>query len=840
MLKKYIFGSVVLLLAALFVLTGCSQATDSDGGTVVYSQNYLFGEADAADVAAAVRSALDTKRAVILTDSVILTGGVGYLPARPPVASFGTVDVRVEGDVTVTAGIIVNAALANLTFEEGATITVQDTGVFIYRDADDGNHIITASDAVLTNQGRKVRYMENALMAVQGTDAHIAIPSYQIGSAFTADVAPHVQSIYVVDKLTINAGSTAVPGNGTVAGTPQFIALGEVDLTGSNGAVFAAIGTNFKFADTSTLTSSVPESVTLILPASPSAYFGTIKATTPITIAGPDSGGTTLINIGNIEGPETLTISDATSIATLSIGGVAESGKVAVSTGTIGTAVSIGNSAGSISVVVSTISGTVGIGTVSNAGTIAITAANLSGVVTIANNAGTIAITAPTTFSGAVNATSNEGTLTLNTGDSGSITGGGMIANNSGTINFATTAITTNAFDITTNTSTGVINFTKDFTPTVANFIKSKANNGTINFAASLTTSTALGSAAAANSIAGRGKVIFSAQTTFGAATIIDCETEFKAGLTKNTAGTLTLGGDFVTLDHGQIITLAAVTDKLILRPGTQIRVGETPVLAAGSGEVYITPAAGARLTAGPARTSETDPESVEDRTLILGNAEITDIDGDLRVLPDGYLRLAVANAITVNADTTPGTLTLEDGAFIELGFHASAGNGYKIIIGATQIAGIDGTASFLTATGGPITLAPNRISGSGTLAIPEESGSPTITVTSGTLTIAEANLNLQYHGSLNLAAAGDRIILEGGQVPGKITLGEETEYTVTTLNGKNIGTAAITGSGILRGSAETGSSTVGDLSGATPAGSLTITGPTSGTGIAASASVTL
>ena len=77
MLKKYIiFGSVALLLAALFALTGCSQATDSDGGSVVYSENHLFGEADADAVARAVASAKRTNRVVVLTNALEIRGTV--------------------------------------------------------------------------------------------------------------------------------------------------------------------------------------------------------------------------------------------------------------------------------------------------------------------------------------------------------------------------------------------------------------------------------------------------------------------------------------------------------------------------------------------------------------------------------------------------------------------------------------------------------------------------------------------------------------------------------------------------------------------------------------------
>jgi hypothetical protein len=823
MLKKYIiFGSAVLLLAALFTLTGCSQATDSDGGGIGLSENHLFGTASAADVKAAVASAQRTGRAVILTDNTTLAGpGAGSLTT---VASFENVAVRVEGEVTVTANIIINAAFASMIFEEDATITVENGGAFIYQG--NGDHILTAPA-----MGYKVRYMTDPLMAVQGTDARIAIPSYRVG-ANANDIAPHVTHLYVADKVTLDSASDLAG----LASITQIIALGEVDLVGNVGTLGTSYA-KFGFTADSILTSSVPENITIDLPVA--ASLAAVKAATPITIVGPATSITGLI-IDKVEGPDTLTISAGTSIAALRINEVAESGKVVVDTPTIvnggGTTVYglfvAKNNAGLITLNTSDPAGVAGrVVAENNTGTLNINTSdfkNANGLViprpanfpvvaapyTLAGsgvNSGTIAITAGT-FTGPVAiATANTGTVTLDVPVIGAAV---TIAANSGTVNFVTNNVTTAAV-ITTNT--GEVNFTKDLVTAglVGNFISSLGNQGAINFWGRLTTVNPLG-ALPGTPIAGNGKVSFGALAEFTKAATIGCDTEFKGGLTR-TDEALFLGGN-VTLDYGQVITLTDV-DNFTLGAGKKILVGGTPVLSAGNTNVVITPATGAKLTAGAARTSGDDDSYVGDRTLTLDTAEITAITGNLRVAGGAYLSIAVADGIDVGT----GSLTLEDGAFIELALHATNGDLYTVTLGDTVIAGQDAAASYLTASGGAVTLASDSISGNGTLLIPEESGSPTITVdplsSAGvTLTIA-ANLNLQYNGALVLTGGvGNKIVLEAGEPAGKITLSDETDSTVTSLNNTTIsdGTQAadITGGGVLRGTSETGSSTIGDISG--------------------------
>jgi hypothetical protein len=241
--------------------------------------------------------------------------------------------------------------------------------------------------------------------------------------------------------------------------------------------------------------------------------------------------------------------------------------------------------------------------------------------------------------------------------------------------------------------------------------------------------------------------------------------------------------------------------------------------------------AAETALTAGNARTSDDDDPYVGDKTLTLGDAAITALTGNLRILGGGYLSLGF------NVGVGAGSLTLEDGAFIALN---AAANPF-VTLGTTTITGDGSAVSYLTASGGTVTLAATRISGSGTLSIPGESGSPIIAVpASQTLSIAGVNLNLQANGSLTLGNnAATKVILEAGQTAGKITLSDEIEYTVTGLNNNVIATNGRVTGGILRGSAETGASTVGDLSGGAQS-NLVISGSGIATTIAAGAQITL
>jgi hypothetical protein len=834
--KKIIFGSVVLLLAALFALTGCSQATDSDGTSTVYSENHLFGTADYTDVARAVASAKNTGRSVVLTDQLTIVATAGL----PSVADFGDVPVRVEGEVTVgvsasTQPVIVNAARSTLSFEPDAKITVIGAGVFIYKG--DGEHIYTAAD----NSGYKVKYVENPLEGAQGTDARIAVPNFQIPAADAAgrfsNVAAHITHLYVLDKVTVNAASeNPGPTTGTLTpGRPGIIALGEVDLTESNSTAFIGAGNNFLFTREAFLTSA-PGNVTLGLPND--AVLPTVKALTPIAIAPP--AVTSSLTITRIEGPETVSINIGTSIATLTFLNVAASGRVDVrvpqinSLVTIGDVPSGGTNAGSVSL---TTTGT-GMGAVTifgnHTGSTSISTANLVGALNLAaatgKNAGTITVNAPT-ISGAVGVDINAGTINLTAATvlSGNVT----VADNSGDINIATPSVTPAVIAVATNT--GEINFIQELNSTLAaNFLKVPNNKNIINF--SLITATAAFGGTGADSIGGTGKVVFGGPTTFGGATRFDCDTEFTSGVTFANATKPYLNGN-VTLAYEQAITLGTATDGITLGAGKRVLVGPNPVLAAGNDPVTLAIAATGVLRAGtelPDDTLGEDPETfVGNKTLTLTGVPITAITGGLRV--PGVLRLGITGNIVGT-----GSLTLEDGGILAINGNTTA---LTATIGDTVITGpaTANTETRLIASGGPVTLAANRISGNGaTLGVVPDLGSPTITLSGSTKTLTIAGVNLDLYGSgsgagsLVIAASGgaagteNKVILANLPSPGRITLGDTTTNSITGLNGKVLeaGTydGALSGNGIVRGDSETLPTIVGDLS-AAPAQSLTITG---------------
>jgi hypothetical protein len=153
----------------------------------------------------------------------------------------------------------------------------------------------------------------------------------------------------------------------------------------------------------------------------------------------------------------------------------------------------------------------------------------------------------------------------------------------------------------------------------------------------------------------------------------------------------------------------------------------------------------------------------------------LTVTTGELRV--PGILSIDSAAGLTV-----AGSLTIEEGGTVA--FPAAAGT-FKLTIGDAVVITGDATESQLTASGGPVTLSPNSISGNGsTLTAVPEIGSPTITVSKaggGILTIAGANLDLAGNGSLaivGLNTTHNKVLLSSGKNPGRITLGEPTEFS--------------------------------------------------------------
>ncbi|MFP3091001.1 hypothetical protein LQZ21_11820 [Treponema sp. TIM-1] len=795
MLKKYmIFGSVVLLVAALLTLTGCSQATDSDGGTTAVSErNYLYGDANADDVRIAVQAAKDGNRIVVLGENLRLTGS-----STTEVADFKDMVIRIEKNVTVR-NMIINAAFATLSFDEGSEISLDTNAVFIYSGEPKEKLLKIVDNAT----AKKVKYVDNPLIGTQGTDQGIAVLEYTIGSDFS-NLHGSITNLYVLEKITIDAGSIAQPGDGKTAGIPRIIALGEVDLAASNARVFANLS-HFIFADSATLTSKIP-GLTLTLPSGP-VYLPAIDAPVPLTIEGP-SGAIGAITIGAINGPGTVTLSPANNqnITGLSIGSVSESGRVQVSvtgTGTLGATV-IGGNAGSISLSAAGLSGPVTIGT----------------SVSKTANSGTIAITIPTIAQTVRVEAANAGTISFDTGNLNAIV------------------------RIAENTTNGEVIFKRLLTLADVDYlIQAPANEGTILFQGNFIAGTgALGDPLISpnnivRNIAGSGTVEFAGTAAFNGTTNIDTNIVFNDNVNVVSAKTLDLGGD-VYLANGREIKLADSGSILTLKVGKRILAGTgaaaIPILAAGTTRAVITP--GTLTTLRAEVPVPDDDENLNYKTLTLGGGAIGSIGGELRILETGLLR----NATAITSIT--GSLTLEENALLVLAAPANT-----IGIGTTTLACPAGeTFARLTAVDGEVSLKPNAITGAGsTLLIPDEFPGPTITVGATALTLAGVDLQLQYDGALVLASTRS-VILESGAYPGKITLSEDTGTAYPgALNGTRINSgtgasnfAAINGIGALTGEFdETLPCTIGVLSG-TAKGRLTIAGGASGSTIVQGLSV--
>jgi hypothetical protein len=832
--KKIIFGGVALLLAAaLFTLPGCSQATGSDGAVTSYSENHLFGTADADAVARAVASARRTGRAVVLTDGLEIIGPTGNLsPLNSPTAvSFEDRSVRVEGRITIKGNVIVNGAFADLNFVENAGITVQGGGAFIYSGTQDV--IYTAAD----DSGFKVKYVANPLEAAQGTDARIAVPSYKLWTP----VASHVTHLYVVDKVTVDSLSETPVGT-VASGKPRIIALGEVDLAESNSAAFdyTPFGSGepgFIFARSATVTSSATGPVTMGLPAS--AALPAINADTPIVVTtGVSPANITMLIIEKAESPVTIS---AAQISALALNQVTSSGKVTVDTQSLNGTTTIPENAGEVAITAGAISGTVTIGTdtQANTGAISLTATGtLMSEITVTANTGNITISnthVTNGVGGAVKVKSNSGSLTVN---APAIAGGVTVDSNTKDLIFAVPSITT-AVTVKRNERAGNITFSKALNLTTVNLIVVPVNYGSVNFLGSLNATGVLGGNTPTTAIAGSGSVVFGGAATLGANTVIDCDTVFSGGLTA--LGALILGGD-ITLPYNQAITL---NGAFTLRSDKRILVGASspiPVLAAGNKDVVITPTAGAKLAA--ISKDPDDEEDLNDRTLHVTTKSLTDFTNNLLVKAGGILSVDVASGLNVGVT---GVLTLEEGAMLAI---PAAGTANSVVLGDTRISGTAaGADSRLTARNGPVSLAANKLSGKGsTLAMVEDLGNGTITAGGASLDIEGLNLDLSLNGILKIpgnATARKVTLIAGTANPGRITLSEDLEAEAVTysFNGNAIAaSAALSGTGVLRADDTTGTVAIQDLA-AGPGSNVVITGsvtPGTDASIAAGVSVVL
>jgi hypothetical protein len=327
--------------------------------------------------------------------------------------------------------------------------------------------------------------------------------------------------------------------------------------------------------------------------------------------------------------------------------------------------------------------------------------------------------------------------------------------------------------------------------------------------------------------------VIFNDNVTFAGPAAIETDVVFKGNLTASAADSLLTFARAVNLDYGRTITLGnAVGDLITLKKGASILVADTPVLAAVSGDVTLAGTANAVLAAGRPYDATLDTIAEEnylgDKALTLRDQDIT-ATGNLVVVGGGVLEV---DDITFTAVT----LTLQDGATLDFKDDniANTSTPGSVALGAAGIT-VDGgnvdAQARLVAGGGAVTLAVSSISGSGTLSVAPELGSPIINVPASDLTISGVNLDLFNNGTLSITS-GNTVRLSGGANPGKITLGDEVGTTVSNLSGRFLGTvdtldsdADLSGAGIIRGPDETERvGAIGDISGHPDGGALTIT----------------
>jgi hypothetical protein len=286
MLKKsLIFGSVALFLTALIALTGCSQGTDSE--TVYRADNYIYGKADAAIVQTAVDFALANGRDVVLTDQLQISQW------ENGIIDFKNATVRVEGVIVLkgegTAHLVVNASRATLDYDKAGKILLNDRAIFIYQG--DGEYIEQTSDSA-----DKVKFTTAPKGDFSNITA-IAMNEWTLSTAVADpnDIADQIKRVYILDTLTIPAGSKTYNRQFRVVGKADF--TGNYSISGPSSLDFmpkAVLG-----AGTSGITVSIPTPYPL----------PTVNADNNFTISAKVTGANEYgINIKEVVGAGTLTL----------------------------------------------------------------------------------------------------------------------------------------------------------------------------------------------------------------------------------------------------------------------------------------------------------------------------------------------------------------------------------------------------------------------------------------------------------------------------------------------------------------------------------------------------
>jgi hypothetical protein len=302
MYKKSLFfgaAALALFLAALMLMTGCSQATDS---TTTVGRNSIYGNVTAVELQTAVDRAVAAGESLVFESPTIGAGQVNLKTAR----------IVVRGTVTLSAGAFLNGADAAVTQADEDARIVGNTATSYYIYPQGMTH-----DWVTGTNIIKVEYLPGGLSTMQSTSTHVAVREFKLGPARNNDysvkpegVDPNsfttapggLTAIYVIDKLTIPADA-----NVTGAGIDMW-ALGTADVTGDLD-LSGITANDIVFAQCSTLTSSREGGVTIVFEAS---VPGTKLAASTLNVKVESGknitvrGGATATTLNKLDGSGTL------------------------------------------------------------------------------------------------------------------------------------------------------------------------------------------------------------------------------------------------------------------------------------------------------------------------------------------------------------------------------------------------------------------------------------------------------------------------------------------------------------------------------------------------------
>jgi hypothetical protein len=315
--KSLIFGTIVLFLAALIAITGCTQATDSESASSGGGNrwNSLYGKMTVFQVQEAIDKAVALGVPVHLQDGLTietLSGVEGLLPS----INFKNATVVIEGKVDVSGVYVINAATASVQSPGGgylqfgsALVVGTDFPLYIVNRGQDPSGYTRGAKTLID-------YVSNVADPT-ATSQWIAVRDYTLGPKTGHDytnpnnpipVRDGVSGVIVLNKLTI-------PVEGAAAGgLVGFGALGTVDLIGTPGEKELFETNNKVILGTSATITSSKGYVELTLPAGTTGEAPRglpavkVEAGKPLVIKGAGNVG---LYINKVEGPGVLTIDSA-------------------------------------------------------------------------------------------------------------------------------------------------------------------------------------------------------------------------------------------------------------------------------------------------------------------------------------------------------------------------------------------------------------------------------------------------------------------------------------------------------------------------------------------------